>query len=1181
MSQHKDKLEASIIIPAYNHEKYIVQTVESALNQDVNCEVVVIDDGSKDNTWQELQRFKKTKNVRLFTQKNQGTAPTLNRGMRLAKSNVVAILNSDDIFHPDRLKSILPHIGNKKHFWAFTGVELMDGESAPITEGPNHEWYLNALACYQKSGDLARCLLKENFICSTSNLVFTKDLVKKIGGFRPLLFINDLDFIFRALAVVPPFQVEDDLLRYRVHQDNTIAQGKENRSGLVFEFAWMLSQMLLSPEIDKLFKGVLLESMIEFCPESSLAVTETMRRFHKLSEKKREQLITDKNYRNKCVKVIDFQLRKAEGAAQLEQESRQLLNDNKQQAQQIEFLESELENAKNFAAAKTREADSVWRERCALADELENMRNSKGYKAAQFFADVARFRNPKHSGLNLAKALVPEKYVPLAKKIYHRNFNNQELMDQGQLALKKLRYKLLPKKKYTQTPYSGPLLSVIITCYNYGQYLDRVLESLKKQSCRLFEAILIDDGSTDQLTQNKVSEIEAASPAWLKVIRQENQGVIAARNTAIAQARGKYIFPLDADDQVEPDFVEKALLYLECCPDNTFVYPWTYSLGQECFVWRTKDSLPDEILSENKMGFSVFPKAAWKKCGGYSQEMAHGYEDWEFCVKLVANGFVGRAIHEPLYLYDVKEESRNMDAMKKHQDLTGLIQSMHGAEVERRSKRITMALREQWVMRDAFVNLAEKGGEQAYFIDLCTHKFDPAPIFPRLFRLASGGGKRVVAVCPVKYRSFFNLSRHPNLTVFHPETSTPFSDSNMLKEYISAKYRLEEITPETIPAPEGDNGKIRILYIAPWLITGGSDQMTVDWFKALPGDRYEKHLFFTENQQDTWKHKLKGHLSELYDLPDLGLDTEEKITGFITEFIQARNIDIVHVMNSMAGYKALPAIKGKCPGVKVVSQLHCYDYLPDGTKAGYPALVPEQYDDYVDVYNVVSMDLAREMLETVPGLNPDKFKVIYCCVDSKRYDPGVRDQRPGGGKFKILFIGRLDEQKKPLRMAEVALGLKNKGLDFQIDVIGGGSLSSLETELKEFIAAHDLEGQVMLRGFQPRSSIKDWYRTADCLLMTSEWEGIPVVIYESMSMGLACVVPGVGGIAELVTSETGVLVENSGDIEAYVRALSEMCANRDKTRIMGEAGRKRIVSEFDLSRIGDDYINFYDNLLGR
>ncbi len=267
-----------------------------------------------------------------------------------------------------------------------------------------------------------------------------------------------------------------------------------------------------------------------------------------------------------------------------------------------------------------------------------------------------------------------------------------------------------------QQPWSGPLVSVIVTCYNYGAYLKPVLSCLEAQSWKNFEIILIDDGSTDPKTVAQIDELKKQQSSQFKVMQQSNQGVIAARNNAIAKARGKYIFPLDADDTIEKTFLEKCLLFLENSPEHLFVYTWTNSTGADAFIWETRDSSPISSLEENRMGYAIFRKSAFDQVGGYNPVMAGGYEDWELCVNLVAHGYIGRVIREPLYNYYVKPGARNYHAIKKHEDLKSKIGGLHRATIKAQEKRLLKLACQPYRVNHYLVNLGagEKAAENFY-----------------------------------------------------------------------------------------------------------------------------------------------------------------------------------------------------------------------------------------------------------------------------------------------------------------------------------------------------------------------------------------------------------------------------------------------------------------------------------
>src|ERR1700738_1139741 len=100
------EVDVSVVLPVYNHERFVTAAIESVLAQSVQPrEIICIDDGSSDGSAQAVQDIaSRTSRVRCWTRANQGAHRTINEGVRAATSGYVAILNSDDIFHPRRLE---------------------------------------------------------------------------------------------------------------------------------------------------------------------------------------------------------------------------------------------------------------------------------------------------------------------------------------------------------------------------------------------------------------------------------------------------------------------------------------------------------------------------------------------------------------------------------------------------------------------------------------------------------------------------------------------------------------------------------------------------------------------------------------------------------------------------------------------------------------------------------------------------------------------------------------------------------------------------------------------------------------------------------------------------------------------------------------------------------------------
>ncbi len=104
-------------------------------------------------------------------------------------------------------------------------------------------------------------------------------------------------------------------------------------------------------------------------------------------------------------------------------------------------------------------------------------------------------------------------------------------------------------------------LSIIIPCFNHGLFLQEALDSIvKHEILYTYEILIIDDGSTDEYTLNKLEELKKQG---YHIIHQPNKGPAFARNTAIQNAKGNYILTLDADNKITGEYINKSIPILE------------------------------------------------------------------------------------------------------------------------------------------------------------------------------------------------------------------------------------------------------------------------------------------------------------------------------------------------------------------------------------------------------------------------------------------------------------------------------------------------------------------------------------------------------------------------------------------------------------------------------------------
>jgi len=237
-----------------------------------------------------------------------------------------------------------------------------------------------------------------------------------------------------------------------------------------------------------------------------------------------------------------------------------------------------------------------------------------------------------------------------------------------------------------------PLVSVVIPCYNYGQYVEEAIDSVLQSTWTDLEIIVVNDGSTDPHTKAVLHQLRKPKTT---IIHQTNKGLPAARNAGIRMARGTYILPLDADDKIHPRYVEQAVKILKTHPRIGFVTCWVKRFGDSHGIWRCKPyNFYRQLFANNVAVASLFRKTAWKQAGGYNENMKRGYEDWDFWISLGKKGWHGYTIPQPLFFYRKHGPSMITESVKIHHQLVRQIRANHP---ELYTPRMLRKLRKIWI----------------------------------------------------------------------------------------------------------------------------------------------------------------------------------------------------------------------------------------------------------------------------------------------------------------------------------------------------------------------------------------------------------------------------------------------------------------------------------------------------
>jgi glycosyltransferase involved in cell wall biosynthesis len=207
-----------------------------------------------------------------------------------------------------------------------------------------------------------------------------------------------------------------------------------------------------------------------------------------------------------------------------------------------------------------------------------------------------------------------------------------------------------------------PLISAIVPYYRASRYVRETVESLLAQTYPRMEIVLVNDGSFEE-EDWVLAEIAGRLP--VVVVTQMNQGLGAARNFGVLQSRGRYVFPLDADNAAEPEFVARCVEILERRPEVAYVTSWSRYVEDDGTP-RPGPNLGYEPLGnqatllreENVAGdaAAVIRRRLFDAGFRYSEELT-SYEDWALYRRLAQADHIGAVIPERLLRYRVREDS--------------------------------------------------------------------------------------------------------------------------------------------------------------------------------------------------------------------------------------------------------------------------------------------------------------------------------------------------------------------------------------------------------------------------------------------------------------------------------------------------------------------------------------------
>lgn len=244
-------------------------------------------------------------------------------------------------------------------------------------------------------------------------------------------------------------------------------------------------------------------------------------------------------------------------------------------------------------------------------------------------------------------------------------------------------------------PALSPAVSVVIPCFDQGEFLIDAVASVERSVAVPYELLIANDGSREPRTRDILAILRQAG---YRILDQDNQGLGATRNRLFAEAAAEAVMPLDADNQLRPGFIEPALEVLAHAPDVAAVYGDRMDFGLRSEHVKVGDFDADALLYDNYIdACALIRKRAWRECGGYEERLPEpGLEDWDLWLSLIQRGWRLHYLPMPAFDYRVRPDSmlRAFDDPAVFGTTRGYIIGKHAAGYIDRLRRYSQSLRD-------------------------------------------------------------------------------------------------------------------------------------------------------------------------------------------------------------------------------------------------------------------------------------------------------------------------------------------------------------------------------------------------------------------------------------------------------------------------------------------------------
>ncbi|MFW2514609.1 glycosyltransferase [Demequina sp. SO4-13] len=720
-----------------------------------------------------------------------------------------------------------------------------------------------------------------------------------------------------------------------------------------------------------------------------------------------------------------------------------------------------------------------------------------------------------------------------------------------------------------------PDIAVVVTTHREGRLMIPTVRGLARTLAHAshaglsVEVVLVRDRA-DARTVEQVDELVAgavlADAVRVQVTDVDHGDLGLARNDGIAASTAPLVGVLDADNLPSENWLAAAHAVLGAATEPSIVHPARIlKFGDDLAVWPLMSTRDPRFQPGLLAWFNMWDAFAlmhrevalahpYRECRPHT---GFGPEDWAFNCDTVAAGIPHLIAAETTLYYHVRHH--------------GSLSHAHGGSLVPRNA----LMRDKTLARTEAARLASRLQRAPQGAPAPRSRPLPVRALRRAARLARGVAGRVahelrangpspeLREVPAELRALtaHEINDWHGAHLLQPLLRTPVE--RHLVEYRTVGTDYDDLSvPDRFAywsAIDQLPAEVDFLAVALWVRTGGGDRMTLEHLHAVQRLRPGATVALITTEPDASEHLAEVPSGvTVVELGQFGLWPQftEQVLAMVCAQLRP---DTIHINNSVAGFWAVERFGRQiAPHSRIYLQTFCIDRYDDQSEWSFLYNRSRDFYDHVTGILTDSQAFVDQVVQ-VQGV-PGELFTVFTVVDTEALAPALAaraERRPSSGPVRLLWAGRFDLQKRLDRVADISDVLHERGEPVEI-VIRGRPVIETDEQWREHLARAAAGVAVVEEPFDG-GFLNAHPEQFDALLLTSDYEGIAMVVLEAMASGLPVIAPMVGGMSEMIDDEVAFPVDPRSGIDGYLAAIEALRSDPAGARARAVAAHHRVV----------------------